>query len=77
MKRNLTIQLDEKVVQSARVIAARRAMSISRMVASEIEALVRNDESYQRAAVAARAHLQKGFHLGGGPPPQRETLYDR
>jgi len=77
MKRNLTVQLDEAVVQSARVIAARRATSISRLVASEIEALVRNDESYQRAALSARAHLKKGFHLGGAPLPQRAVLYDR
>ncbi|MDQ6947313.1 MAG: hypothetical protein M3256_13850 [Actinomycetota bacterium] len=74
MKRNLTIQLDEDVVQSARVLAARRATSISNLQASEIEALVRNDEADQRAASAARAHLQKGFHLGGGTPPTRVLL---
>ena len=77
MKRNLTVQLDETVVRSARVIAARRAMSISRLVAAEIEALVEKDDSYQRAAAAARAHLDKGFHLGGAPLPKRVDLYDR
>ncbi len=77
MKRNLTIQLDETVIDSARVIAARRAMSISRLVAMEIELLVEKDDSYQRAQAQARAHLEKGFHLGGVTLPKREELYDR
>ena len=77
MKRNLTVQLDEATVAKARVLAARRSTSVSKLVAQEIERLVGQDESYQRAKAAAIAQLNKGFHLGGGPLPDRDVLHER
>lgn len=77
MKRNLTIQLDEDVVKAARILAARRETSISRLVTTEIERLVEGDSRYHSAAAMARSHLDTGFHLGGGPLPHRSELYDR
>lgn len=49
MKRNLTVQLDDETLAKARVLAARRSTSVSKLVAQEIERLVGQDESYQRA----------------------------
>ncbi|MGH9165988.1 MAG: DUF6364 family protein [Acidimicrobiales bacterium] len=77
MKRNLTVQLDEDTVAKARVLAARRSTSVSRLVAKEIDRLVGEDENYQRARATALAQLSRGFHLGGGPLPGRETLHER
>ncbi len=37
-KRNLTVQLDEDVIQQAKVLAARRGTSVSTLVAPELEA---------------------------------------
>jgi len=77
MKRNLTLQLDESVVRKAKIVAARRATSLSRLVADEIERLVDEEDGYQRAQAAALRHLGRAFHLGGGPLPARESLHAR
>ena len=77
MKRNLTVQLDEATVKKARVLAARRSTSVSKLVAHEIERLVGEDEAYQRARSIALAQLNRGFHLGGGPLPDRRSLHER
>ena len=63
--------------EGGRVLAARRSTSMSKLVAAEIEKLVGEGESYQRAKAVARAHMSKGFHLGGGPPPHRDAIHDR
>ena len=77
MKRNLTIQLDESVIQKARVVAARRSMSISRLVSEEIERSAEKDNYWQVAKKTALSQLAKPFHLGGGPLPNRDTLHQR
>ncbi len=77
MKRNLTVQLDEDTVRKARVLAAKRETSVSRLVAQEIHRLVREDDEYQKAKAAAFAQLDRGFHLGGGVLPDRESLHAR
>ena len=77
MKRNLTIQLDEAIIRKARIVAAKRATSISRLVAQQIEEAVSNDGTYQRAQVAAIDRLKRPFHLGGVKLPDRESLHER
>jgi len=77
MKRNLTVQLDEETVAKAKVLAARRSTSVSKLVAHEIHKLVGEDDAYGRARTAALAHLDQGFHLGGGSLPDRNDLHDR
>lgn len=77
MKRNLTVQLDEETVAKAKVLAARRATSVSKLIAHEIQRLVGEDDAYGRAKTAALAHLASGFHLGGGALPSRDTVHDR
>jgi hypothetical protein len=77
MKRNLTVQLDEATIGKARVLAARRSTSVSRLVADEITRLVEDDDRYHRARVIALRQLNRGFHMGGGPLPDRESLHER
>lgn len=77
MKRNITVQLDEATLRKARVAAARRGSSISRLVADQIDVLARQDEDYERAMQDALAELERGYDLGGGPYPARDALYDR
>lgn len=76
-KRNLTIQLEAETIRKARILAVDRSTSVSRLVAAEIERLVGDEEQYRAAHHVAVAQLNRGFHLGGGIPPSRETLYDR
>jgi hypothetical protein len=77
MKRNLTVQLDEETVTKAKVLAARRSTSLSKLIAHEIDRLVGEDDAYRRAKETALAQLDEGFHLGGGDVPHRDTLHER
>jgi len=77
MKRNLTVQLDEETVTKAKVLAAHRSTSVSKLVAHEIQRLVAEDDAYQRARTVALAHLKRGFHLGGDALPDRNAIHER
>lgn len=74
VRRNLTIRLDEATIRKARVLAARRSSSVSRVVSDEIARLVREDDLYASAQATAQRQLAEGFHLGGGPLPDRASL---
>jgi hypothetical protein len=65
-----------RTIQKARVLAAQRATSISGLVAQEIEKLVGEQESYERAKQHALKMLDQGFHLGG-VRASRDELHER
>ena len=75
--RNLTVQLDDETIRRAKVLAARRSTSVSRLIRDEIERLVRDDEAYDAARVRAIERMRRGYDLGGPPYPERDELYDR
>lgn len=75
-KRNLTVQLDEDVIQQAKVLAARRGTSVSTLVASELERLVADDDRYEASCRRARRALA-GAAPRGGRRWSRDDLYDR
>lgn len=78
MQRNLTVRLEEDTIHKARILAAKRATSISKLVAAEIDRLVREDEAYEQARVEALADLESAFDLGSeGRLPPREATNDR
>lgn len=76
-KQNLTISLNRQTILKAKVLAARRATSISGLVAEQIEILVGEEEAYERAERQARALLEQGFHLGGVIKVSRDELHER
>lgn len=76
-RQNLTVQLDTRTIRKARVLAAERGTSVSKLVAEQIERMVLEDQEYEEARRRALALLDTGFHLGGGPLPRRDELYDR
>jgi hypothetical protein len=76
-RQNVTISLKRETLQKARVLAARRATSISGLLAEQIEALVGKDDDYARAEKRARELMKQGFHLGGGPKVSRDELHER
>ena len=76
-KQNLTVSLDRKTIQKAKVIAARRSTSISGLLARQIEVLVGEEEAYERAERQALSLLDKGFHLGGAIRVGRDELHER
>jgi hypothetical protein len=77
MKRNLTVQLDDETISKARVLAAHRSTSVSRLVAAEIERLVHEEDRYEKARTTAVRQLERGFGLGGRQPADRESLHER
>jgi hypothetical protein len=76
-KQNLTVSLDRQTVQKARVLAARRSMSISGLLAEQIETMVGEEEAYERAQRQALALLDKGFPMGGTIRSSRDEWHER
>lgn len=76
-KQNLTISISSDTVRKARILAARRATSISGLVAEEIEKLVGVEEAWERSERSALGMLEDGFHLGGRITASRDELHER
>lgn len=77
MKTNITLKLDADLVREAKVLAAHRGTSVSSLLASELEALVRRKKAYDAAKRRALARLKKSFDLGWSPPRSRQILHER
>lgn len=77
MSRNITLALDEETLRKARLLAARRNLSVSALLREEIHRLVARGDAYEAAHEEARRRLERGSRLGGGPLPRREELHDR
>jgi hypothetical protein len=77
MKQNLTLALDKETVRKAKVLAAQRGSSVSRVLTEEIDRLVRERDRFQAAKTGAITELRRGYRLGGGPLPRREEIYER
>jgi hypothetical protein len=76
-KQNVTVSLTRQTIQKARILAARRETSISGLLAAQIEALVGEEEAYERAERQATALLDQGFHLGGVIRATRDEWHER
>jgi len=76
-RQNVTISLTRQTLQKVRVLAARRATSISGLLAEQIETLVGEEEAYERAQRQAMTLLDHGFHMGGVIRASRNELHER
>jgi len=74
-KRNLTIQLDEATIRHAKIVAAHRGLSLSRLVAQQLNELAEADQRYERARAVALTALAEATG-GGASVWHREELYD-
>jgi len=74
---NITIKIESGLAHEAKVFAARQGTSLSRLVAEQLETLVRGDQAYAVARQAALRRLKKGFDLGWERPASRDELHDR
>ena len=64
-KRNLTVQLDDDVIQRAKVTAAKRGTSVSGLVTQELERLAEADDRYEDAQRRAERALGRSAPRGG------------
>ncbi len=76
-KQNVTISLDAPLIRKAKILAAKRSTSISGMLAEQVEALVSEDDGYERASASAIARLKRGLHLGGERMISRDEVHER
>ena len=74
---NITIKVDADLARDAKVFAARHGTSLSRLVARQLERLVREDQVYAASMRRALARLRRGYDMGGKGPLSREELHDR
>jgi len=64
VKRNLTIQLDEDVIEDVKAVAARRGTSVSGLVSAYLSQLAAEDEQYEKARQAAMELLNQPVDRG-------------
>jgi hypothetical protein len=76
-KQNLNIRLDRQPIQKAKILAAKHSISVSDLVARQIEILAGAEEAYERAERQAKSLLEKGLHLGGKIRANRDALHKR
>lgn len=75
MVKNLTITVDDAVLEWARVEAAKRGSSVSRMVGEMLAEKMRQEDAY---AQAMRHALRfESWGASEGPAPARADLYER
>ena len=77
MKTNITLKLDTDILREARILAAEQGVSISGLLATTLEEIVRHRKGYDRARRRAVARLRNGFDLGWTPPRSRDELHER
>ena len=74
---NITVKVDVELAREAKILAARRGTSLSRLVAEQLKTLVRGDQAYAAAKRRALRRLRQGYDLGWQHPGARDALHDR
>ena len=73
--KNVTVTMDESVADWARMEAARRNTSVSRLVGEMLAEKMRHDDAYERAMREALEFRTWG--AASGPYLTRDEMYDR
>jgi len=74
---NITLKVDDELLREAKILAAKRGTSVSRLVAEQIETLVQKDSRYDTARRRALKRLATGYDLRFTPPQSRDELHER
>jgi hypothetical protein len=77
MKQNITLSLDRNVLKKVKVLAAKKDVSVTRLLAEELTKIVHEDDQYESSKRRAMARLKKGFHLGGFTFTRRDELHEQ
>ena len=68
--KNVTVTMEDSVAEWARMEAARRNTSVSRLVGQMLAEKMRHDDAYERAMQEWRKR-QRGYASDGAPYPRR------
>ena len=74
--KNVTISMEDSVAEWARLEAARRNTSVSRLVGEMLAEKMRHDDAYERA-MNEWLSRDRTWTSDGSAYPQREDIYDR
>lgn len=74
--KNVTITVDDTVLEWVRIEAARRNSSVSRLVGEMLAEKMQHDDAYARAQREWLADTST-FHSGGKPLPSRADAHGR
>ena len=74
--KNVTITVEEPVLEWVRVEAAKRNSSVSRLVGEMLAEKMRREDAYERA-FQAWLNDDRSWRSDGSAYPKRETLYER
>lgn len=77
MKQNITLSVDREILKKSKILAAKKDMSVSKMLGDILKDLTDKDSQYEAAKTKAVRNLKNGFHLGGKKTWSREDLYER
>jgi hypothetical protein len=75
--RNVTISLDEELARWARVEAARRDTSVSRMIAEMLRERMLGGDAYEQSRRRYFAQEPRVHLAGGRRYPSRDELHER
>ncbi len=72
--KNVTVTMEDSVADWARMEAARRNTSVSKLVGEMLAEKMRHDDAYERAMSEWMRH-DLSFSSDGSPYPKREEIY--
>jgi plasmid stability protein len=75
--KNMTITLDEEVARWARIRAAEKDTSVSRLVGEMLREKMRGEDAYQAAMQRYLSRRPKKLKKPGTRYPRREDLHER
>ena len=73
--KNVTVSMEESVADWARIEAARRNTSVSRLIGEMLAEKMRHDDAYERAMRDALEF--RSYGVSTGPYLTRDEIYDR
>lgn len=75
-KRNLTLNLPERLIRRAKVVAATRGVSLNALAQESLERVVEGQDEYLAAGNRLLAASERGLYSLNRVPWSREELYD-
>lgn len=75
--KNVTITLEEEVARWARIWAAKRNTSVSRLVGELLKEKMQEEEDYRLAMAQYLAQSPQVLKQAGAPYPEREEVHER